>query len=185
MRPTSSSPRTGVTDQGGYFPDLRDRIIDAVRRVDLDHPVAERLQHVAGGALGEAPRQHEVGRAADHGLGLGGIMTEPLCLLREEGQGRIGRIDREGRNLMGIGERDQQFVRAEIDRNDPLRLIGRMRGQRGKPECSERQNGSAEKHGHRPPGLRHGGIAFCIPLSSPCSAARVSFGIARGVPREA
>jgi len=41
MRLTKASPRSGVADQRGDLPDLLARILDAVRRVDLDQPVSQ------------------------------------------------------------------------------------------------------------------------------------------------
>ncbi len=131
-----------MADEGGDLLDLLDGVFDAARRVEQLQPVAEPCQHFARGALGEAAGDHEVGLQIDHGLSVGSVVTEGAGGVGHEGQGRVGGVGRQGNDLPGVGEREQQFVGAKVDRDDSRRNA-RLRGGQPGPasQCGTEKDG--------------------------------------------
>ena len=111
----------GMADESGDLADQRDRLVDALGRVEQLDAVAKLAEHVAGGELGVAAGEDQVGMEADDRLGAGGIVAERFRASAENDSCGIGGVDREAGDLAGIGECDQKLIGAQVDRDDPRR----------------------------------------------------------------
>jgi len=96
-------------------------IRDAARRVEQVEPVAEPGEHLARVAFGEAARQHEVRRKREDALRARGAMGKRGCLTDDGREIGVGCVDGQRGDLAGVGERQQQLIGAQIDRDDALR----------------------------------------------------------------
>ncbi len=136
----------GVAHEFRDLADLLDRRVDAAGGVDKDHAVAEARQHFAGRQSREAAREDEIGIKPNDGLSVADVVAEIVCLLREVGELRVGCEGREGQYLLGVGQRHEQLVRAEVDGDDPRRARLR-RGSRatlGKITGAQDRDGGGE-----------------------------------------
>ena len=100
-------------------------LIERARRRELGDLEALVLQQLARGAFCEAAGDDQIWLQCQHILRLAGEQAEVRRLVlvpRTEG---IARKWAETENLFGIGEGDEQLIRAQIDRGD-ARLPGRL-----------------------------------------------------------
>lgn len=94
------------------------RLGDKDRQAQIAHARHEFLRHAVR-------REHKVGMLCEHAFGvlivqLDGYGFRRLCHARKP---RIVHIGGKRRNLFGRREREQDFIRAEIERHDALRLL--------------------------------------------------------------
>ena len=88
-----------MAEQGGYGPDLRNRLHDASRHIELDDRVAEAFQDVAHRPIAEPAGKDEIGVQVNDRLGLSRVVAEALRRIGEQGEGRVGCIGGQGGDL--------------------------------------------------------------------------------------